>query len=124
MVNITSDMTNLNTLIEQRQGEMEKLYKMLGFKDELSFEEVPPEVQLKQFTTQTATLAYRQALLDLREGLPESKDIEKHTIEMLKSGFTNKTNRRKARIKDKVWNTALQTVRAQIDDLLGKINGV
>jgi len=28
-----------------------KLYKTLGYKDNLSFEEIPPDIQLKQFIT-------------------------------------------------------------------------
>jgi len=109
-------MTNLNKLIEQRQGEF---YDYIKYGDDTNT--TVERAKLKRMYNEHITKAYRQALLDLREGLPESKDIEKHTIEMLKSGLTNKKNRRKARIKDRVWNKALETVRAQIEGLLSKI---
>jgi len=31
------------------EASFSKLYKTLGYKDELSFEEIPPDIQLKQF---------------------------------------------------------------------------
>jgi len=90
-------MTNLTKLIERRQGE----FQMFFTEDDGSGNDWL-EMSLKE--------AYRQALLDLlqsMEGMDEDGETplgsqELHETEM-------------------AWNTALQTVRAQIEGLLGKI---
>jgi hypothetical protein len=101
--------TNLNTLIERRQGEVDnKLYARNFNLVQNEYKEMLDMVESE--TTQIATEAYRQALNDLLTGLPgDDNEIIAHN-----EG------------KDAEWraighNTTLKTVRAQIDDLLGKI---
>jgi len=48
------------TVVGDWEGEFDKLYKTLGYKDELSFEEIPPDVQLKQFITTLLTAKDRE----------------------------------------------------------------
>jgi hypothetical protein len=114
-------MTNLNTLIEQRQGELMKFVEpaldngfdngyrgadtekaQKAYRDRYAW-----ALDIRDFDTQTATEAYRQALLDLQEGLPEDVDHagERGNAPQWRHGH----------------NTALQTVRAQIKGLLSKI---
>jgi len=94
-------MTNLQQLIERRQGYGIKEFS-IEFKGALN-----RDPELLSGARNLATEAYRQALLDLREGLPEDDTTE------------YRGQRRK--LITEGHNTALQTVRAQIEGLLGKI---
>jgi hypothetical protein len=64
--------------------------------------------------TQTATEAYRQALEDVLAGLPGDEDLTPFDNDPLHPVRTQKFGH----------NTALQTIRAQIEGLLGKETGV
>ena len=95
-------MTNLNQLIERRQGEATRtLIECITQEDKPVF---TPEI-MNQIINQTATLSYRQALNDLLAGLPEPSNPRGPWESGSSDGY----------------NTALQTVRAQIEGLLGKI---
>jgi hypothetical protein len=97
---------NLEKLIERRQGEFE--HKIMSV-DELGHQaHIGDAYKAIQFVNQTATLSYRQALLDLREGLPGDED-------------ENVTFPRNSKYYANGHNTALQTVRAKIEELLSKI---
>ncbi len=99
-------MTNLQQLIEQRQGEVHQAYQQV-YKGILPAEVLAKRnVWYEEEITQTATEAYRQALLDLREGLPPNIEV---------SEFHPGSEQSEA------INTTLQTVRAQIEELLGKM---
>jgi hypothetical protein len=103
-------MTNLNKLIERRQGEVVK-----RIVDEFKTEELVLDSDKHYYirgTTEDLESAVRlaleeerkQALLDLQAGLPgDARSEDRPGAEM------------------EGWDTSLQTVRAQINDLLGKI---
>ena len=114
-------MTNLTKLIEQRQGELIKFVEpaldngfdngyrgadtekaQKAYRDRYAW-----ALDIRDFDTQTAIEAYRQALEDVLAGLPEDFDHagEQGNAPQWRNGH----------------NTALQTVRAQIEELLGKI---
>jgi hypothetical protein len=96
-------MTNLNQLIERRQGEAHQAYQQV-YKGILPAEVLAKRnVWYEEETTQTATEAYRQALQDVLARLPGDKEHLNYDSD------------------ERGHNTTLQTVRAQIDDLLGKI---
>jgi hypothetical protein len=90
-------MTNLNQLIKQRQGEIDTEVKSLC----QYFDWEEDSEQHHEILT-SLTEARRQALEDVLAGLPGSFNT---TAEGYNIGY----------------NTALQTVRAQIEELLGKI---
>jgi len=104
-------MTNLTKLIEQRQGEFDSKW----FHELQEWGREPMRNDMVGFLRQTATLAYRQALQDVLAGLPEEKLYQTiRAYDEYVNGFTEgETNSE--------YNTALQTVRAQIEGLLGKI---
>jgi len=113
-------MTNLNKLIERRQGEATSQMENLAVP---AYNELTHEVEhynkvtdslIRYITTQTATEAYRQALLDLREGLPGEIEIDNFK-------FVGNEQEVIEVQREMGHNTALQTVRAQIEELLGKI---
>jgi hypothetical protein len=93
-------MTKLNKLIKQRQEEAEE--RILSTMDDGTIQYCPRD--LESVITQTATEAYRQALEDVLAGLPEEDTVA--------YGYES------GRAKKKAHNTALQTVRAQIEELL------
>jgi hypothetical protein len=102
-------MTNLNKLIERQQGEVEK-WKMFPEKeyiDIINYDQYQVE-DVKNEVAEVATEAYRQALEDVLAGLPEPSNPRGPWESGSSDGY----------------NTALQTVRAQIEVLLGKINEV
>jgi hypothetical protein len=91
-------MTNLNTLIERRQGELQ----IFLTEDDGSGNDWL-EMSLKE--------TYRQALEDLREGLPREKP-ETWTVSTMP--VVSEENI--------AFNQAIQTVRAQIKELLAAID--
>ena len=96
-------MTNLTKLIEQQKKRVINQCVLYPSDQTRSGKEVRLDPNyLAILTTQTATEAYRQALEDVLAGLPEDK---------LPWGDEDEVS----------YNQALQTVRAQIDDLLSKI---
>jgi hypothetical protein len=101
LFNFCNCMTNLNQLIEQRQGEAKE--RILSTMDDGTIQYCPRD--LESVITQTATESYRQALLDVDEKLEEQ--IE-HALKMSN------------------WQaqSALETIRAQIEGLLSKIDKV
>jgi hypothetical protein len=64
-------MTNLTNLIEQRQEDAEE--RILSTMDDGTIQYCPRD--LESVITQTATLAYRQALEDVLAGLPGGEGI-------------------------------------------------
>jgi hypothetical protein len=124
-------MTNLNQLIEQRQGENESLIKELRIVSNMI--NVGEKIQWGQDTTlmdkaadalessQSITEAYRQALEDVLAGLYDV-DVDKvPTIEQeaWANQYENKC--------EAFWygeSKGLSNVRAQIEELLGKIDKV
>jgi len=174
-------MTNLNKLIEQRQGEMvQKILDLLNAYTEVNVDNncvysnidynkarAPLIIALEKHNLQTTTEAYRQALEDVlaglpgehilgkdnndtdslidelmkvhyepehekgvtcwcspkvivREGIPNIEHNEQRIIirEFLESNFSDASA---SELLSTGHNTALQTVRAQIEGLLGKI---
>jgi hypothetical protein len=112
-------MTNLNKLIERWQREVRKKYQTreaevrLGyFVDyiDISYED------LDTITTQTATEAYRQALEELLAGLPREQRVVEE--ELQRGGYASQSDIEA----EQAWNTALQTVRAKIEELLANTN--
>jgi hypothetical protein len=110
-------MTNLNKLIEQRKGEFKEIsetYIKSGWDEinNLAYKTYQINWNDNQidFIAQTATLSYRQALEDVLAGLPEEDTIA--------YGYES------GRAKKKAHNIALQTVRAQIEGLLGNIKDI
>jgi len=114
-------MTNLNQLIERRQGEVREA--MLGTKTNT----IPDDAwhtalyeskaeKLNEATTQTATEAYRQALEDVLAGLPGEVSVYLHAHHHM-------TDRELRDEEMRVFgmNYRLKTVRAQIEGLLSKI---
>jgi soluble cytochrome b562 len=99
-------MTNLNKLIEQRQGEFE--HKIISV-DELGHQaHIGDAYKAVQFVNQSITEAYRQALEDVLAGLPGEKE-KVYTDDFEMRNYKNG------------HNALLQTIRAQIEELLGKI---
>jgi hypothetical protein len=100
-------MTNLQQLIERQQREARDAFlrRTITF----SLDETHYFI-LDTLTAQTATEAYRQALEDVLAGLPEEDTVA--------YGYES------GRAKKKAHNTALQTVRAQIEGLLGNTKDV
>jgi hypothetical protein len=111
-------MTNLTKLIERRQGENKSLIKELRMVSNMI--NMGEKIQWGQDTflmdkaadalesTQTTTEAYRQALEDILAGLPEPSNPRGPWESGSSDGY----------------NTALQTVRAQIEGLLGNTKDV
>ena len=104
---------NLKQLIEQRQGEgSDKLDRTIQIHDESDIHSTSYNLHkklrdlIKSEIAQTATLTARQTLLDVLAGLPEEKQ----------DGDDGMTG-----VGADVHNTTIQTVRAQIEGLLGKI---
>jgi hypothetical protein len=94
-------MTNLQQLIERRQGEIKEV--TVKIRDLSSETTIDLDIQpLLEHDAQTATEAYRQALLDVLAGLPEPSNPRGPWESGSSDGH----------------NTALQTVRAQIEGLL------
>jgi hypothetical protein len=106
-IDITNPMTNLNTLIKRRQGEFRVQYDELGLKQPKNSMKNLERELIIDYWRKVSTEAYRQALLDLREGLPGDKKIEIELPDTLHRNIGH--------------NTVLQTVRTQIEGLLGKI---
>ena len=120
-------MTNLNKLIEQRQGELlpteDELQKIgdhyWGGDYEPSYLEL---TRLKESygevmspkAVKVMTEVYRQALLDLQAGLPER--LTERNLAKVSDEYIFETEGECI-----AHNTVLQTVRAQIEELLGKI---
>jgi hypothetical protein len=117
-------MTNLNQLIERRQGEATSQMENLAVP---AYNELTHEVEhynkvtdslIRYITTQTATEAYRQALEDVLAGLYEV-DVDKvPTIEQeaWANQYENKC--------EAFWHgesKGLSNIREQIEELLGKI---
>jgi hypothetical protein len=97
-------MKNLNTLIEQQKERVINQCVTYPSDQTRSGKEVRLDPDyLAILTTQTATKAYRQALEDVLAGLPDDKEHLNYDSD------------------ERGHNTALQTVRAQIEGLLGKI---
>jgi len=95
--------TLINKLIERQQEEATRtLIECITQEDKPVF---TPEI-MNQIITQTATEAYRQALEDVLAGLPPNIEV---------SEFHPGSEQSES------INTALQTVRAQIEGLLNKI---
>ena len=105
-------MTNLQQLIERRQGAAKRTgYKHINNSDHLPEWYGYPAKSIDTLTAQTATEAYRQALEDVLAGLPgddRPRVPENDTEEAWMSEYIG-------------HNTALQTVRDQIEGLLSKI---
>jgi hypothetical protein len=105
-------MTNLTKLIERRQGEVEKEL-LNGF--DLYISNNTTEY-VKESTKKSITEAYRQALLDLLAGLPGE-------VSVYLEAYIHMTDRELRDEEMRVFgmNYRLQTIRAQIEELLGKI---
>jgi protoporphyrinogen oxidase len=95
-------MTNLNKLIERRQGDNKNI---IDYKGDYYIKCVAHEEVVRR--------TYRKALEDVLAGLPKERTVD----------FEMKT-RNPNPAYAKGHNTALQTVRAQIEELLGKIDEV
>ena len=115
-------MTNLNKLIEQRQEEVESKSQHEewgGWKIVSDMLDKPNEYgifptsecyeRLHDFVVEQKIEAYRQALLDLRAGLPLK--LSNEVAHRYPNDYAFEIGH----------DTALQTVRAQIEGLLGKI---
>jgi hypothetical protein len=103
-------MTTLNNLIKQRQGEFRVQYDELGLKQPKNSMKNLERELIVDYWSKVSTEAYRQALEDVLAGLPGDDTIA--------YGYE------KGRVKQKAHNTALQTVRAQIEGLLGNIKDI
>jgi hypothetical protein len=111
-------MKNLNTLIEQQKERVINQCVTYPSDQTRSGKEVRLDPDyLAILTTQTATLAYRQALEDVLAGLPGDKELTDcgrcNACDVMMTCTTMEANRD--------HNTTLQTVRAQIEGLLSKI---
>jgi len=104
-------MTNLNQLIEQRQGYGIKEFS-IEFNDALN-----RDPELLSGARNLANEAYRQALEDVLAGLPE----EDNAYERRKTCDCSLLPDPPFCRHTQGENDALQTVRAQIEELLGKI---
>jgi len=112
-------MTNLQQLIERRQGEFIHEYcvkrpaQPIRWIRSIFYDDTDQIEKILQHDRLTATEAYRQALEDVLAGLPEEKKLE---------AYLGEDPERKLNCGFKIGhNTALQTIRAQIEGLLGKI---
>jgi hypothetical protein len=113
-------MTNLNKLIERRQGEIEgeiieelekclDAYKELNGVESIHYKNRLLNIVANEINT-IGKNARRQTLKDVLAGLPEEEDGETP----FGSQELHET--------EVAWNKALQTVRAQIEGLLSKID--
>ena len=60
------------------EADFSKLYKTLGYKDELSFEEIPPDIQLKQFITTLLATEREAGAREERESIIRELSDEYH----------------------------------------------
>jgi len=101
-------MTNLTKLIKElHEKQVTPLVMDMSWINKPNYRD-----NLDNLVTQTATEAYRQALLDLRKGLQKPLTLDLDAMERYDVTYDYIEG----------TNDALQTVRAQIEELLGKIN--
>lgn len=62
---------------EEINKRFDKLYKTLGYKDELPFEEIPPEIQLKQFIHQEIERAVEEERVNTAERIMSNCSVKK-----------------------------------------------